>query len=141
MRVDLPAPFSPNRTWTSPARSSKSTPSSAVTPGYSLTMRRHRTSGSACCAVPSGGIDPALLRVLWLMRNEKSGTGADARSEPWNPLSVDAERRLERRRGQRGLGVERLEVRLINHEQGRPNVLVVVLVFEDAHRLIDGDPT
>ena len=31
--VDLPAPFSPNSTCTSPARSSKSTPSSASTPG------------------------------------------------------------------------------------------------------------
>src|SRR4029077_2204149 len=105
---------------------------------YSLTMRRHRTSGSARCAVASGGVAPALLPVLCLIRNAKSGTGAYARSVPWTPLSVDVERRLERRGGQRRLGVERLEVRLINHEQGRSNVLVVVLIFEDAHRLIDG---
>src|SRR3990172_1325167 len=38
MRVDFPAPFSPKRTWTSPARRSKLTPSSARTPGNSLTM-------------------------------------------------------------------------------------------------------
>src|ERR1700761_4336697 len=31
--VDLPAPFSPNSTWTSPRRKSKSTPSKAITPG------------------------------------------------------------------------------------------------------------
>src|ERR1700746_3743032 len=36
--VDLPAPFSPNSTWTSPRRRSKSTPSSAITPGKRLEM-------------------------------------------------------------------------------------------------------
>src|SRR5215213_3641685 len=38
MRVDLPAPFWPSRAWTSPARTSRSTPSRARTPGNSLTM-------------------------------------------------------------------------------------------------------
>ncbi len=36
--VDFPAPFSPTRAWTSPGRSSRSTPSSASTPGNRLEM-------------------------------------------------------------------------------------------------------
>ena len=44
--VDLPAPFSPSSTCTSPARSSRSTPSSATTPGNCLRMPRIcRTGG------------------------------------------------------------------------------------------------
>src|SRR5437879_6855560 len=38
MRVDLPAPFSPTRAWTSPARSSKRQSRRACTPGKSLEM-------------------------------------------------------------------------------------------------------
>src|ERR687896_784923 len=37
MSVDLPAPFWPSRQCTSPARTSRSTPSSARTPGKDLT--------------------------------------------------------------------------------------------------------
>src|SRR5438552_2464229 len=45
MSVDLPAPFSPSTTWTSPARTSRSTPSSATTPGKRLlTPRTSRTT-------------------------------------------------------------------------------------------------
>src|SRR5882672_10199087 len=40
INVDLPAPFSPSSTWTSPARRSKSTPSSATTPGKRLETPR-----------------------------------------------------------------------------------------------------
>src|SRR2546428_2900730 len=47
MSVDLPAPFSPNRTWTSPDLRSKSTRSSACTPGnHLLTPRRRRRGGA-----------------------------------------------------------------------------------------------
>src|SRR5687767_15712165 len=35
--VDLPAPLGPRRQWTSPSSTSRSTPCSALTPGYSLT--------------------------------------------------------------------------------------------------------
>ena len=45
--VDLPAPFSPSRAWTSPARRSKSTPSSAVTPGNRREIPRNSSSGSS----------------------------------------------------------------------------------------------
>src|SRR5579883_1474516 len=40
IRVDLPAPFSPTSTWTSPARRSKSTSRSATTPGKAFVMPR-----------------------------------------------------------------------------------------------------
>src|SRR5665213_3806948 len=38
MSVDLPAPFSPNRPWISPGRTSKLTPFNARTPGKLLEM-------------------------------------------------------------------------------------------------------
>ena len=44
MSVDLPAPFSPNRAWTSPARKSKLTSSLATMPGKLLTMPRISTA-------------------------------------------------------------------------------------------------
>ena len=37
IKVDLPAPFGPTMQCTSPGRTSKSTPPSARTPGYSFT--------------------------------------------------------------------------------------------------------
>jgi hypothetical protein len=42
--VDLPAPFSPNSAWISPARTCKSTASLATTPGKSLVMPRISTA-------------------------------------------------------------------------------------------------
>src|SRR5690606_27279836 len=45
MMVDLPAPFSPNSTCTSPGRNSKPTPSSARTPGNCLTTPSRRSKG------------------------------------------------------------------------------------------------
>ena len=38
MRVDFPAPFSPQMAWISPRATVKSTSSSALTPGNVLTM-------------------------------------------------------------------------------------------------------
>src|SRR5687767_8048655 len=52
MSVDLPAPFWPSRQWTSPAATSRPTPSRARTPGNVLTMpSRHSTTPSG-----SGGV-------------------------------------------------------------------------------------
>src|SRR3954463_2993235 len=45
--VDLPAPFWPSRQWTSPARTSRSTPPRALTPGKRLTMPVITSSGEA----------------------------------------------------------------------------------------------
>ena len=44
--VDLPAPFWPSRQCTSPARTSKSTPCKAVTPGKCFTRPRTDSSGA-----------------------------------------------------------------------------------------------
>src|SRR3954449_10447542 len=71
INVDFPAPFWPSRQCTSPARTSRSTPSSARTPGNSLTMsvivsstppsasvmRHHRVGDHP------GGADDARLRA------------------------------------------------------------------------------
>src|SRR3990170_2621851 len=45
MSVDLPAPFWPSSAWTSPDRTSRSTPSRARTPGNTLTMPDIASSG------------------------------------------------------------------------------------------------
>src|SRR3954469_6853653 len=50
INVDLPAPLGPSRQCTSPARTSKSTPLRAFTPGYCFVIPRTSSSG-----------------VLWLM--------------------------------------------------------------------------
>ena len=72
--VDLPAPFSPSRTWTSPARMSRSTLSLATTPGKRLvtpsstTMsrglgrRRWERSGHANVRVKPEGANRRSLR-------------------------------------------------------------------------------
>src|SRR5215208_970356 len=56
--VDFPAPFSPTSACTSPARSSRSTPSSAVTPANRLTIRSIRRTGctSALISSPLDGV-------------------------------------------------------------------------------------
>src|SRR5690242_17136564 len=46
MRVDLPAPFSPTRAWTSPGRSSNETPRSARTPAKDLLTLVNRSRGA-----------------------------------------------------------------------------------------------
>src|SRR5690348_1655441 len=55
MRVDFPAPFSPMSACTSPARSERSAPSRASTPGNRIVMPRIWTIGrlsvSACISV------------------------------------------------------------------------------------------
>src|SRR5271165_2886195 len=78
MRVDLPAPFSPNRTWTSPWRRSKSTPSSATTPGKRFEMlpsSRRRpwpsagvaatADASVTAATVTAGFAAVFLRLSW----------------------------------------------------------------------------
>ncbi len=44
--VDLPAPFSPTSAVTRPGRSTRSTPSSALTPGNCLEMPRNSSNGA-----------------------------------------------------------------------------------------------
>src|SRR4051812_23184795 len=63
MSVDLPAPFSPMRVWTSPARSEKSTASSALTPGNEIVMPRISTTG--------GTSTSAMVQVLFVKRGRR----------------------------------------------------------------------
>src|SRR5918999_2895736 len=55
--VDLPAPFSPSRAWTSPASTSKSTPVRACTPGYALLTSSRRRSGALLLATFAVSLD------------------------------------------------------------------------------------
>src|SRR6476619_1899235 len=57
MSVDFPAPFWPSRQWTSPGRTSRSTPPRASTPGKRFTMPRISSSGAAVCAAVGAGVD------------------------------------------------------------------------------------
>src|SRR6478736_2609967 len=52
MRVDLPAPFSPQIAWISPARTSRSTSERAFTPGNVLVMLRISRMLVAICPSP-----------------------------------------------------------------------------------------
>src|SRR4051794_22401937 len=75
IRVDLPAPFCPSTQWTSPARTSRSMPSSARTPGNSLTMPRICSSGASMrpprgCGGPPPTWRPGAVRDL--------GSGGDS---------------------------------------------------------------
>lgn len=61
MRVVFPAPFSPSRAWTSPARTSKLTRSLARTPGKVLVMSRMRTSGGCSARAGRCSRDPTMV--------------------------------------------------------------------------------
>src|SRR6187431_1309653 len=52
MSVDLPAPFSPHKAWTSPGRRSKSTPRSARTCPKRFTSPRASSTGPGDSALP-----------------------------------------------------------------------------------------
>src|SRR4051794_959492 len=53
--VDLPAPFSPSRLWTSPAWIARSMRSLATTPGYALVMPRNTAAGAEAGGALGGG--------------------------------------------------------------------------------------
>src|SRR5215210_843959 len=71
MSVDLPAPFSPRRAWTSPRRSCRSTPSLAVTSPKRFTMPRSSSASSA--ASPSGRVTTRRLLLGLLGRRDLAG--------------------------------------------------------------------
>ena len=66
MSVLLPAPFSPTRAWTSPRRTSRSTPSSARTPANRLRIARATSRGRVRSGIAGFGslvdIGPSLTR-------------------------------------------------------------------------------
>ena len=61
MSVDLPAPFSPSRAWTSPVRRSKLTSSLATMPGKRLTMPRISTVDGTPWAGGGGMVAPTTV--------------------------------------------------------------------------------
>src|SRR5919206_5270423 len=91
MSVLLPAPFSPTRAWISPRRSTRSTASSATTPGKRFVTPRRATIGGAASA---GSDDP--LAASWRMRSPASRSG---RCRHGDLAALD-------------LGLERVEFRL-----------------------------
>ncbi len=80
IRVDLPAPFSPINACTSPGRTSKSTPSSARTPGNSIDTPRASTRavmGVACAATrrpPSSRAQRGIPNSLRPVRRSSAGS-------------------------------------------------------------------
>src|ERR1700749_2570454 len=66
MSVDLPAPFSPTIAWISPARTVRSTLSSATTPGKVLRMARiSRMAGPAGGGAAAGTSSRWRVSVMW----------------------------------------------------------------------------
>src|SRR5262245_47631567 len=63
IRVDLPAPFSPSSTCTSPARTSNETPSRATTPGNDLRMPRICRAGGTSAGGGEAKVGSTLPRL------------------------------------------------------------------------------
>src|SRR5882724_9910278 len=82
-RVDLPAPFSPSRAWTSPRLKSKSTWSFASTPGNCLVIPRSSSTGAA--SIGGDSIDPETT----------SGTKCPARRSRSSLVLPDGRRDLD----------------------------------------------
>ena len=102
MSVDLPAPFSPTRAWTSPARRSKRQSRRACTPGKSLLMPSISTSGAVTTSgtrPPPSGTGPSpvgdspvrisLDRSSYLYSSAAmSGASMLVLSYQWKPVSM-----------------------------------------------------
>ena len=86
IRVDLPAPFSPNRTCTSPGRRSKSTRSSASTPGKCLVIVSRRSRGTTswrggpCPCGTMADMEPSRPQSTVKVGLKSSGASEDERS-------------------------------------------------------------
>src|SRR5438128_638822 len=81
--VDLPAPFSPTRAWTSPSVTSRLTPLSTMTPGNVLTTSVRRRTTRAVDMLLRGLPELGDRALRDLVRRVEVGRGA-----------LDAERRL-----------------------------------------------
>src|SRR3569623_721269 len=81
MRVDLPAPFSPQRPTHSPGRTARSMPSSARTPENSLPMRRISNRYSLMTTVSGAdlglGIEAVLHHEVDVLLRERGGCEQD----------------------------------------------------------------
>src|SRR6516164_8795064 len=126
--VDLPAPFSPNSTWTSPRRRSKSTPSSAITPGKRLEIlvssrRRLLVSRAASAARAS------LLSATAVIR----ATVSHALHQSRRLHGVDG---LEVGRCEHEAHVDLVDVALGDHVGDRLGALHIIFLLQNANRSV-----
>ena len=86
MRVDLPAPFSPTRAWTSPGRRSNDTPLSARTPAKDLVMEAADRSMAGICSgddtTPALGTARPARRARMFRHEERMGLRSYRRPRP-----------------------------------------------------------
>src|ERR1700739_1996812 len=128
--VDLPAPFSPNSTWTSPRRKSKSTPSSAITPGnrfeiFDSSRRRSKVSRAASAArdalLSATAVIGATVSHAFLRQSRLHG--------------IDG---LEVGRSEHETEIDLVHIALGDHVGDRLGALHIGLLFQDADGGIDG---
>src|SRR6478752_5925314 len=81
IRVDFPAPFWPSRQCTSPARTSRSTPSRARTPGNCLTIPRITRRGAE--SVDGSGMGG--LRGSLRLNLDGDFAGNSIEGDDWDP--------------------------------------------------------
>src|SRR3954451_2068353 len=113
IRVDFPAPFSPMSACTSPGRSRKPTPSTALTPGKPTVMSRISTTGDVVIGPPC------------TTQPGRTGHGGDGRHRPRHGHrgSVLALR-------ERGLRRGLVERGLLGEHPGRHSLAVLDLLGE-----------
>src|SRR5947208_16136594 len=87
--VDLPAPFSPTSAWISPARTSKSTASSARTPGYDFDSPADVSSASSANAQPDLALEILFVEERRFLRRPRVvGHGVELDHDPAAKLHV-----------------------------------------------------
>src|SRR5262245_34038097 len=90
MSVDLPAPLAPSRQCTSPACTSKSTPSRAVPPGYRLVRPRTSRKGP-----PARAISAHHQRAQGAVRDLETGLHFVFGAAPHGIFVLHGERAIE----------------------------------------------
>src|SRR5262249_46195952 len=129
--VDLPAPFSPNSAWTSPRRRSKSTPSSAITPGNRLEMLESSRRRSLMSRAASAARDSLLsaTATIW-------ATVSHAFDQSRRLHGIDG---FEVGRRKHETHVDLVDVALGDHVGNRLGALYIVFLFQNADGRVDRD--
>src|SRR5262249_22129071 len=129
--VDLPAPFSPNSTCTSPRRRSKSTPSSATTPGNRFEILESSRRRSLVSRAASAARDSLLsaTAAIW-------ATVSHAFDQSRRLHGIDG---LEVGRRKHETHVDLVNVALGDHVGDSLRALDVVLLFQNADGRVDRD--
>src|SRR5215471_17571928 len=118
--VDLPAPFSPNSTWTSPRRRSKSTPSRATTPGNRFEILVSSRSTSLPSQVASATRDTSLVST--------AAIGATLSRLSLRSRRLHGIDRLEVRWSEHKAHIDLVEIALGDHVGDRHGTLYIVLL-------------